>query len=152
MRVLAIDPSINNCGIAVFDGKKLVHHELLHPDDMGKDHVDKSKSMFAQIVEFRDAYKIQKIVIEIPTHWATAGYLARESGSIYKVTFVAGMICSLSNIVTVTPDGWKCQLPKHVVANRLNRMVQYKELNLIKMDHNIVDAIGIGHWYIFGRV
>ena len=59
----------------------------------------------------------------------------------------------------VAPRGWKGQLPKDVMANRLK--VEYWSKYQIdmtgehtgkKLDANVADAIGIGHYKIFGSV
>lgn len=150
--VLAIDPSINNCGIAIFKLGKLTNYKLLHPSAEvdSTDYLAKSKSIFNTIRKIVEIKSIDRIVLEIPTHWGTSGYQARESGSIYKVTFVCGMIYSLDNVVTVTPHMWKGQLPKDVMKRRY--ILKYPDLDIAGMDHNILDAIGIGHWYTKGKV
>jgi hypothetical protein len=159
-RLMSLDPSINNCGMAIWDmaTKNLIARALLHPKKGNKDNeYDKSESILEQIREFIKMYGITHMILEVPEHWAVAGFEARETGSIAKLCFVCGMIYSLKNQLeefkVVVPRGWKGQLPKEVVANRLQEeyMTKY-DIDMQKMDKNVMDAIGIGHFRLFGKV
>lgn len=152
MIVISIDPSINDCGFAIHDttanGHGLLVHTLLHPSKTDKEYYEKSKTLFNLIRGITNEFKNDEhiIVLETPEYWKVAGHAARESGSVFKLTFLCGMIYSLDNVVTTTPSGWKKQMPKDVVNRRLRSV--YNDINIEKTNHNIVDAIGIGHWYI----
>ena len=149
-RTLAIDPSINFCGTADFKGKQLFHSELLQPDHVGKQgtYLDKCVDIYNQLEAISELYDV--LILEIPEHWGAAGYLSRESGAIFKVTFLCGMIFTLPNVTTYTPSEWKGQLPKEVVRNRLAKI--YPKVVTKKLNHNIMDAIGIGHRHIYGKI
>lgn len=173
--VIAIDPSINNVGCAVFKmvGKKsatLIDKDVLHPSKFVKNgtYLEKARDIVEQIREVieklskkgidYDGNNDVQLVTEIPQHFGVSGYLARESGAILKLTFIAGMIYNITdNVVSYEPNQWKGQLPKDVVARRLQKL--YKDLdiydmknNKFLMDHNIVDACAIGHFYIYGKL
>lgn len=147
---IAIDPSINFCGYATFYKGQLVDQGLIKPPPIIDDWIEKAKSVFNQIISIKNNEHLDYIVSEIPEHWGTAGFLARESGSIFKLTFLCGILASYNNTVFITPSTWKKQLPKHVVQNRMDRI--YTQLSIKKMNHNIVDAIGIGHFHIYGKI
>lgn len=144
--VLAIDPSINNCGIAVFKDGKLHAWELLHPSKETKDYIEKSKSIYMQIKVLSKKYHCDYIVTEICDYFGVSGFHARESGSIFKLMFLIGMLCSLPNVKTIIPRGWKGQLPKDVMRRRFIK--DLPNLDIEHMDHNVLDAIGIGRWFI----
>lgn len=150
---IGLDPSINFCGYALFDKKKLTEHELLEPGKLGcksSEFYDKSMAMYEYVLEQVTCIgeKDVTIVLELPSYFGSAGYMARESGSIFKLTFLCGMIYSIGGVVLYTPQEWKGQMPKKVVANRL-----VKTYSVIKgMNHNIVDAIGLAHRHLYGRV
>jgi len=164
--LLAIDPSVNNCGASVFDikTKKLVDAILVRPDKIVRqDHefYDKAFSIFNKIDTIRKKCDIDIIVSERVDHWNVGGFQARESGSTEKLSFICGMLYSLKGSVSkfkfYLPRQWKGQLSKDVTKNRLESMYvgkgkfyttnQWKEL-----DHNICDSIGIGHFELYGRV
>jgi len=159
--IMAIDPSINNMGCAIFskNKKELLSAALLHPSkDAKSDYMEKSFSLYTKVRHLVEKNQIETIVLEMPEHWDTAGFMSRESGAIQKLVFIAGMVYSLRfsvNVKTVTPRGWKGQLPKDVTRNRLTKFYSpsfYTEDEWKKLDHNIVDAIGLGHWLLYGRV
>lgn len=174
---IAIDPSINNLGYAVFDEKTLVEYDILHPSSRKIDYLSKAREMVSDVIniceytsEISFPWKDVQIVMEIPQHFGVGGYLARESGDVYKLTFVCGMLYNITdNVIGYTPREWKAQLPKCVVRARIARMKEFKNLRLYKetkkkcvdckqvhyehdMDHNILDAIGIGIKHLYGRV
>ncbi len=149
--IISIDPSINFCGYAIHKNKELINYGLLRSLTKHKDFIEKSIYMVDKIKDLITSIQSLKnnliIVTEIPQYWGVAGYMARESGAIYKLMFLCGMIVSLKkNVVTLTPNDWKGQLPKDVVNNRLREI--YTNINIAKINHNIVDAIGIGYYYI----
>ena len=152
MHIISIDPSINFCGLAIHDEQGLLVHTLLTPSKSDEDYFQKSRTIFSMIkniytdIFIENGNKDTLIVLECPEYWKVAGHAARESGSIFKLTFLCGMISSLDNVTIVTPSGWKGQMSKDVVNNRLRAV--YPNVNIAKTNHNVVDAIGIGRWYI----
>lgn len=150
--IVSVDPSINFCGVAVHTSKgKLIQYELLKPENKSDDYIVKSYSIVEQIELVMINYSNVQLILEVPTYWSLAGFIARESGSIFKLSFLCGMICGLTgNTVCLTPDKWKGQLPKKVMKNRLK--IYYPNTPIIKLDHNILDAIGIGYSYIHKKI
>lgn len=154
---VAVDPSVNNCGLTVFIDNELITAELLHPS---KENVDAHYSVRARDMCFKvraiyrkikDLDPKTRLIVEIPEHHGVSAYQSRETGSLYKLTFVCGMIYGIADdAIGYQPSGWKGQLSKEIVRNRLTR--DYPDKNIENLDHNIVDSIGIGHKYIYGRV
>ena len=157
---IAIDPSINNLGIAIFLDDVLHTYDLVHPQANltgEKDYTLKARDMMNKIRAILNKVKEidskVQLVTEIPDHFGDSGrgYIARETGAILKLSFVCGMICGLSeDTIVYKPSAWKGQMSKEVVRARLVR--QYPDKEIEYLDHNIVDAIGIGQKYIFGKV
>lgn len=171
---IAIDPSVNNCGYAVFKKSSIIDYGLLS-EKKGGDYTEKARNMHKAIRELisevsKDGYPWGdvQLVTEIPQSFGSAGYLARESGAERKLTFVAGMIYGIApNTIAYEPQQWKGQMSKCVVRARLSK--KYPKLKLYfkevvtctdckrdhkkhDLDHNIVDAIAIGYKYINGSV
>jgi hypothetical protein len=164
-RLLSCDPSINNCGIAIWDidSKKLLLWKLVHPKpNCRNNEYAKALSISDQLREWARTYVVNHIILEVPEHWAVGGFEARETGSIAKLCFVCGLIYGMQydmeEFILVAPRGWKGQLPKHVVANRLQAdYILYGidmtgEVTGTKMNENVMDAIAIGHFKLFGSV
>lgn len=157
-RLISIDPSINNVGIAIWEfPNTLLMHKLLHPKVNARENeYDKSLSILDQIKEWMKAYRVNRMILEVPSHWAVAGFEARETGSIAKLSFVCGMIYSLKSeldeLRIVKPHEWKGQLSKAIMVNRLKDVYLAMGVELEKLNPNIADAIGIGHYRLFGSV
>ena len=155
---MGIDPSVNACGIAVhsISSKKLVHHELLKPLNKTTDASYKAYSITKQIYKLVIKYNVSVVVLEVPTYWSIAGFIARESGSIFKLTFLCGMVCGrlikIVKMIIVNPGQYKGQLTKTVVANRLAKEPMYKHIDIHKLNHNVCDAIYIGFWYLHKKL
>lgn len=165
--LLSIDPSINYCGVAIFDikTKALLHAELVSPDKVLKrdgEFYDKAHSVFEQVSVLREKWGAVAIACELPDHWSVAGHMARESGSITKLSFICGMFYQMRNsvqrFVFALPREWKGQLSKDVMKNRIEKTYvgikdwQYSSKEWDALNHNVCDAIGIGHWSLHGRV
>lgn len=158
-RLMSIDPSINNLGMAIWDmdSKKLLVWKLVHPKvDCRKDEYEKSVSMSDQLREWTKIYAVNHMILEVPEHWAVGGFEARETGSIAKLCFVCGLIYGMQyemeTFELVVPRGWKGQLPKKVVANRLQKDYLQYDIDMVELNENVMDAIGIGHFKLFGSV
>ena len=167
-RLMTIDPSINNLGMAIWDisTKALLLWKLVHPKtDRQKDEYEKSVSMCDQLRAWAKEYSVTEILMEVPEHWAVGGFEARETGSIAKLCFVCGLIYGMQyemeEFDLVSPRGWKGQLPKDVMANRLQDEYWTKyQIDMTgkylgtkkRLNGNVADAIGIGHFRLFGSV
>lgn len=164
--LLALDPSVNDCGAAVFKikTKELLGAELIHPTSLSKrdgEFYDKAFSIYQKVEEIRKQCKITQVVCELPDHWSVGGFQARESGSITKLSFICGLFYSMRNhvdkFVFTLPRGWKGQLSKEVTKNRIERYYAGKDKFYTmkewpNVNHNVADAIGIGHWRLYGKV
>lgn len=162
-RLMSIDPSINNLGVAIWDipTKTLMMWKLIHPKIGERENeYTKALSMSDQLRELAKTYIVNRVVLEVPEHWAVGGFEARETGSIAKLCFVCGLLYGMQYFMEefelVTPRGWKGQLPKPVVANRLRKEYLKYEIDLSKwmgtVNENVADAIEIGHYKLFGSV
>lgn len=160
---MTVDPSINNLGMAIYSNSKLFEHALVHPDKESKsqgEHMLKTYSLLQTLKALVNKYLVEEIVLEVPEYWGEAGYVARESGSIMKMMFLCGAVfCGFKDlglsVECVTPRQWKGQLPKDVVRNRLAPTFvprYFDQQEWKKLDHNIMDAIAIGHFWVTGRV
>lgn len=166
--VVAIDPSINFCGYAIYVNNikwVLYSKGLIKPDKSITDEVEKASNIYEKCkkliddISLIDGYRIGEcsivLVVENPAHWKVGGYVARESGNIQKLILLVGKLSTLiNNTVLVHPHEWKGQCPKPVtrarMVRRLERFGADKLANYVSIcNHNVLDAIGIGYWYIF---
>ncbi len=165
--ILGIDPSINTCGAAIFKNGKFIHCELIQPKKkkgqkintsqniIGKNksdlnYIDKSRLIFFRVCELVKKFKVQLIILEVPEFFGVAGYLSRETGSVFKLTFISGMIASLDNVICVNPSAYRGQMPKHVIQNRMQKNMS--DLDIFGIDHNVIDALSLCWWYTYGKI
>ena len=72
-RLMSIDPSINNLGVAIWDigSKALLLRMLMHPGvKFRMNEYSKSSSMLDQLRELVTMYEVDVVVLEVPEHWA----------------------------------------------------------------------------------
>lgn len=149
--LLAIDPSINSCGYAVFE------HEQISPilynvissrvlETKRQEYIAKSRAVFEKVRSIQAQFENCKIILEVPEYRKSA-HMARESDAIVKLSFVCGMISALDNVIHYTPSQWKGQVPKDVMRRRLSGIITDIDIMRIK-SHDTVDAIGLGYYYI----
>lgn len=99
-----------------------------------------------------------KIVCEMPMEMgggAGRGAKALQGGAIRKLTLLVGLVAGRlsyrygrQSIVLVEPLKWKGQVPKEITAKRIHK--HYPQTK-VEDDHNVLDALGIGHWYLYKR-
>jgi len=182
---LSIDPSINFLGWAIFDEKKLVKYGLLTPKVKSSDYLVKCREMVVNIntivathcplpkIHSNNYFDYAQLVVEVPDHFATAGFMSRESGAVQKLTFLAGMIYNMApDTIGYFPRVWKGNIPKHMCALRLAKLSKHYEFIFfgkppykkvyckdcdvdhypIILRHDIIDAIGLAHKFLFGKI
>jgi Holliday junction resolvasome RuvABC endonuclease subunit len=165
--IMAVDSSINDCGVAIYKGENPVFYDLINPEiKLGKeidksqkvkavknkksfDYVDKSMSIYKQVKTLAEEYGPDVIIIEVPEYYGASAFLSRESGSLFKLTFVSGMLMTLPNAVALNPTTWKGQLSKEIIKNRM--VLNLPKIKIKGMNHNICDALGIGYFIIHGK-
>lgn len=157
-KIIAIDPGTRNCGYSIFNDTNLniLEYGLFSSNNKNKytelnkmNWLNNCKNIISNIEDMYYKTNFYKLILEYPEYWSgSSGYAARESGSIFKLTFLCGGIyftfCNMCKVVLVTPSQWKGQLKKDTVKRRLEKI--YPELKKKKINHNTMDAIGIGYY------
>lgn len=147
-KVLAVDPG-QNLGYCVMKKDLTIL-------TAGLINVQGSMSWDARVpFIIRDVMKIYRkhlptnFVLEIPEHWSgSAGFAARESGSVYKLTFLAGALfgimehSKLATIMLLRPSEWKGQMKKELAHRRLFEHIPDAERYT---NHNTLDAIALAY-------
>ena len=151
---MTMDPGTRKTGWCIMDPK------TIHIVDAGmltsmEDHWLKNcQRIWPKVINVFYKYNPKMFLYEIPEHWkGVQGGSAEESGSVGKLQFFCGGVHALMSplvrdIRNVTPSGWKGQMDKDMIRRRLMRRMPSQAQNLEKLNHNIVDAIGIAYWWI----
>lgn len=154
MKLLAIDPSIHNVGMAFCDTEKKesIKTHMHHLNVNFKDPTQKmsliSSNIFAHVKAFiGPTTKIDRLVIEYP-NWqpSTKGKIAAQKGYTLDLAFIAGFIAGEMslfpwNIYLPIPTEWKGNVPKKVTQHRVE-----KQFGMLQISEHEFDAIGLLMW------
>lgn len=140
---IAVDPG-DNAGIATFHDGRLASIELV------KDAVERCWRWKGQ--------KGLPVICEMPEKFFNSPASVQ---SLLTLSFTAGYLVSAlhpSWVRKVTPREWKGQRPKAVDNALVQHLLNDQERHILRASrisetqkHNVVDAIGIGLWYLRRR-
>lgn len=158
--LVSIDPGIRATGVGVFEDKTLIASRYVYNSS--------SKGLGPQ-----ESYTMAR---QIKTWLQGAGYefinvLAMEWPQVYPVSkgdpndllplcgVDAALVALLDapglSVIHYLPMGWKGQLPKEVMCERIVQRLSPEERTLIHdvghLTHNVIDSIGVGLHYL-GRL
>ena len=158
--MLSIDPSINDCGYAGWDGGKPIEYGLIHPPRRLRDWRLKAHDVKRQIealVAMRDPLFV---ICESPNEVfdKSASRVDPGDGTL-KLAYLVGSLASSVHVapaqprffLEVSPSCWKGRGRKTATLALVNTRYGVN-LTDEKRDLDIADAIGIGDWFkLFGH-
>lgn len=151
MLILAIDPSVNNVGIALYDTKtKQLESNCFKPK---RNQDTPIIQVTSQITDFLQKKKRPDVLIVEYPQWeaSTRGLIAMQQGYTLDLAFICGFIAgaypklSPSSILTPTPREWKGQTPKAGTECRVRRAFN---LSSNKISEHEFDAMGLILWFL----
>ncbi len=170
--VLAVDPGKIQAGVAIFCGQTLVHATLARnpTDKPGSDGPEvwrnTARAVSHTYVQYitGEGFGIgvpifpDRLVLEVPQIYR-AGLQKGDQADIGALFGVDGAIASLYDcpVTWYHPAKWKQQVPKAVMCNRIMGRLTDDEKKAVDPSvpkgllHNVVDAVGIGLFYL-GRL
>ncbi len=154
--ILAIDPGLRHCGLAVFNplGGELVFATLVRNPEL-KLRGPRAWLEMAEAVELvlkMAGFKASTLVLEVPQV-----YFGRSVGSdLIELAGVDGAICYAVNpdeVFGYLPREWKGQVPKEIHNERVLKSLSPGERALLpklpkSLAHNVTDAVGLGRFHI----
>jgi hypothetical protein len=147
MRIFAVDPGIGGTGWAVLErGGILVEYGVIHKDSKGEDWESKGFSIAWELKAAQKRLSANRAYVEFPSLFQSAhGQMVARRGDLVKLAWFTGLLSgSLVGVTLVPVNDWKGQLPKGVVANRIQKILGEKDCASIKS--HAWDAVGIGLW------
>jgi hypothetical protein len=169
--LLAIDPSVNSPGVALFENGRLQaadrilsrNYRLL-PDGQRWLEIAKSIASWLQLQGCDDL--INDLVFERP-QWYAAAKSKGDPNQLAGLAGVAAATCGILATLSVsgfrikspTPAEWIGQLPKATKgsakesprARRILSRLDENEIKLVPNQHDAIDAVGLGLWAL-GRL
>lgn len=160
MILLSIDPGVNGCGCALWEGAQLLRAGYVtNPAaDGGKvDVLERARAMAASVAAWaREPSTVGHVVIEVPQTYG--GRAAKgDANDLIVVGLVVGALAAdfpKAEIDSVYPREWKGNVPKDVTSARvLFELSEFEggrvELPRAKsLRHNVYDGIAIGLWFL----
>jgi hypothetical protein len=147
MNLLTIDPG-KVAGWAYFDNDTLVDCGVLSFDP------------FPETIPWLDHTWFNNIIIEKPKIYPVRQWKG-DPNDLISVALIAGWIAGFTDVFSddieyVTPQAWKGNRPKEVDHRHTMSRLSTEEKEVIKetkgvlksQKHNMIDAIGIGLWYL----
>lgn len=154
--IIAIDPGLNQSGLALFKRGKL-QFACLTPLVNGKNPIRAVPYIREELRKY--APRSDRIVIiEKPRVYQT-GLQKGDQRDIVNLALAVGAIGQLlrpkwlDSLIFVEPHEWKGQVPKEIMQKRIDKTLTAEELSKIvwpskSLRHNVYDAIGLGLWGI----
>lgn len=155
-QLVAIDPGVKKCAIAVFDDDQLTDafYVTTSHHDVAEGACEMVDQMLARINDFD-----VRVVIERPQIYA--GSKAKGNpNDLLDLSFVAGTFNAVMDraCAAYLPAEWKGQVPKDIHHKRLSEyfaengsieeMYAWKSINKLKKDHDLRDAVGLGLFHL----
>ena len=160
---LFIDPNVRGCGIALFDGKKLVRAKYVaHPDYAGRNYLSETllaqevfKQTFDTVGPRSGLYKLTLVVIERPVIYP--GMPDKDLNDLIDVAAVGSAVnnalyLNATAFQTVKPAEWKGNVPKKVMLERIRSKLTDDEMARCEWtnksdNEDLLDAVGMGLWH-----
>lgn len=123
MKILAIDPSIHNIGVACWEDENLTTYDLSFKQGAKKMLNTNLRHALQPLIDFQP----DVLICEYPNfQQSVKGKIAAQQGYVADLAFVVGFIVALisvkgKNLYLPTPNQWKGQTPKDVIGQRYTK-------------------------------
>lgn len=153
MILIAIDPGLRHCGVAVFEAGELQCAALVKNRDLVSRGPSAHAEMAWQVLHWLSAWDLDRaiLVLEWPRIYPGSGQRKGDLNDLLELAGVDSAIASklgafLGEVTCYAPAQWKGQVPKRIMNDRvLKRLTPREAARIIHpKDHNVLDAIGIG--------
>ena len=152
--MVAIDPGLRHCGVAVsLDGNLVACALIANPDKRGRNaeawsSMAKAVRAWALLHGPFDRARSETPQVYQPGHH---GGKRIDPGDLLQLQGVVGALSmAFDGLETVQPYQWKGQLPKEVCVGRVRARLSPEELAILdgcgcapSLQHNVADAVGI---------
>jgi len=150
MKMLTIDPSINDLGWAIFEDKVLISFATIHAPIRTRKFPLEDRILFIcdEVVNSTNSF-FDTILVEKPQLWGAYKSIASaHSGSLLGLYLTVGALFTHlqkigTNVSLIPVSMWKGQLSKEITKKTMEEKYQV----IFKTSHE-ADAVGIGDWFL----
>jgi len=153
-RLLAIDPGLRCCGVAVSEDGRLIACGLVkNPHKVARNGIAwgamaREVGLWSRAFGPFDRVRCETPQVYLPGHMAGKRV---DPADLLNLQGVVGALCAtFDQVETVLPSDWKGQLPKDVCEGRIRLRLDEQERQVFEavylapsLRHNVVDAVGI---------
>lgn len=164
MILLAVDPGIRGCGVALFDEDRLLLTNAAYVENTCKagNRANECADMAAHVISWGKSVRtgfpvdyINTIVLEWPRVYATRIRMGETKADPNDLLALAGVDAAIAahmhlGAISYAPSEWKGQVPKDVMGKRILARLTDEERALVmavkpaSKRHNTIDAVGLG--------
>lgn len=152
--LLALDPGIRGCGVALFREKTLVKAAYVKNAEREGNRASAKATMAREVVwwvtdseaDYRDISVAYELMVSRYSRQQQKG----DQNDLIALAEIAGRVCGFCRCVGVDykPEEWKGQMDKAAAHKRIDERLTPAEKAVIvtagSLTHNVLDAIGIG--------
>ena len=152
--LLAIDPGLRGCGVALFEDDCLVRCAYVKNTQREARGPKAWRAMGEAVLKWLDLSQVDLLVLEVPQVYV------RGKGDPADLIELAGVDGAIAALVDgrktegYLPKEWKGSVPKDVYQARFEKTLTASEKVMIQQSsapslrHNVTDAVAIGKWWI----
>lgn len=149
--ILAVDPGVRGCGVAFFDGGRLLWAKYVRNPAREGDDLRAIDLMAREVAKYRALSGVDVLALEFPKVYVGS----KAKGDPHDLLTLAaidgalvGHVCA-PTLLRFFPREWKGQLDKDACAGRVRSRLDAGEVASIELpctslQHNVWDAVGIG--------
>lgn len=138
--LIAIDPSINNIGYAIWRDGNCIHSGTIHTK--GETDVEKLESLWPPFAYLK-VNDLKTLVIETPDGWTRNGTNVRSLMKLCKaIGYIEGYLVALE-IIEVPVSEWKGRQPAAEIIMAAKALT-----GKAKISEHEAHAVCLGYWYI----
>ncbi len=156
--LISVDPGIRGCGVALFDGGKLVRAAYVKSPAKTGNNAAACVSMGLAVYSWTDRTAPDALALEWPQVYASRireGSSKADPNDLLALCGVDSVIAALYDLPTAmvtcfAPAEWKGQMSKEACQGRIIGRLSAAELEIVmsvsppSLRHNVFDAVGIG--------
>lgn len=157
--VVAIDPGLRACGVAVFTNGELTWCALVKNPEQKARGPAAWRSMGVALHQAVSLYHMPKSTVWVVEQQQVYRFGKGDPADLLELSgvvgaAVAGTLTS-SKLIGYLPRQWKGQVPKATMVARIRERMRPSERVVLaeaavapSLEHNVVDAIGLGMYYL----
>lgn len=151
--LLAVDPGTRGCGVALFDGQRLILADYVYNPSKfrGDARMSDCLAMAHAALDWVLPTRLDEIVIEhMVIYHSGRGKRGADPNDLLRLAEIGGAICVLSGAAakSYSAKEWKGSLPKEICHRRVLDRLSIDERSRLQgpmsLLHNVLDAVGIG--------